>query len=129
MGRISHSYYHYYYYEFFLSCSVKKVCFVFRQVSLNLNIFLCRMKWNLVNISGKKNRKKKSHKKNLQKSQKRFKKKKKEEEKKKEVKHNKSQILEANFSAQGPRISSSIRKRWMIDCVWGNGEIALTDDL
>lgn len=45
------------------------------------------------------------------------------------MKHNKSQILEANFSAQGPRISSSIRKRWMIDCVWGNGEIALTDDL
>merc|ERR1711973_719971 len=106
----------YYYYEFFLSCSVKKVCFVFRQVSLNLNIFLCRMKWNLVNISGKKIEKKKI-------------KKKKGRRKKREVKHNKSQILEANFSAQGPRISSSIRKRWMIDCVWGNGEIALTDDL
>ena len=81
-----------------------------------------------MNISGKKIEKKNHTKKNLQKSQKRFKKKK-EEEKKKEVKHNKSQILEANFSAQGPRISSSIRKRWMIDCVWGNGEIALTDDL
>merc|ERR1711928_334008 len=75
MGRISHSYYHYYYYEFFLTCSVKKVCFVFRQVSLNLNIFLCRMKWNLVNISGKKIEKKNHTKKNLQKSQKRFKKK------------------------------------------------------
>ena len=80
-----------------------------------------------MNISGKKIEKKNHTKKNLQKSQKRFKKKRKK--KKKEVKHNKSQILEANFSAQGPRISSSIRKRWMIDCVWGNGEIALTDDL
>ena len=49
--------------------------------------------------------------------------------KEKKVKHNKSQILEANFSAQGPRTSSSIWKRWMADCVWGNGEIALTDDL
>lgn len=43
----------------------------------------------------------------------------------KKVKHNKSQILEANFSAQGPRI-------FVVDMkaiLWGNGEIALTDDL